>query len=89
MPTLHGFAFKYSNFSHPTTPALARPEHLHATALKPTRKAGRRGGGSIARQNNNYLTPLCQCTSNAIKLPDLSPLCADLFAPRVAYLRAS
>jgi len=46
---LHGFVFKYSNFSHPTTSVLARPEHLHATALKPTHKAGRRGGGSIAR----------------------------------------
>lgn len=51
MPTLHGFAFNSANFSHPTTPALARPERLHATALKPIHKAGRRGGGSIARQS--------------------------------------
>ncbi|AVZ15958.1 hypothetical protein DBP88_22130 [Enterobacter hormaechei] len=31
-------------------PELARIQSGHATALKPTHKAGRRGGESIARQ---------------------------------------
>ncbi|EAO6627167.1 hypothetical protein CSP17_004710 [Salmonella enterica subsp. arizonae] len=31
-------------------PVLARIQSGHATALKPTHKAGRRGGESIARQ---------------------------------------
>jgi hypothetical protein len=55
MHTLHGFAFIPRIFPHPTAPVLARPEPLHAPALKPTYKAGRRGGESIARWNNNYL----------------------------------
>lgn len=50
MPTLHGFACKALNFPHPAAPALARPEPLHAPALKAPREAGRRGGESIARQ---------------------------------------
>lgn len=50
MPTLHGFACKTLNFPHSVAPALARPEPLHAPALKAPREAGRRGGESIARQ---------------------------------------
>lgn len=50
MPTLHGFACKTLNFPHPVAPALARPEPLHAPALKAPQEAGRRGGESIARQ---------------------------------------
>ena len=49
MLTLHGFACKNLNFPHPVAPALARPEPLHAPALKAPREAGRRGGESIAR----------------------------------------
>lgn len=49
MPTLHGFACKTLNFPHPAAPALARPESLHAPALKAPQEAGRRGGESIAR----------------------------------------
>ena len=49
MPTLHGFASKILNFPHPSEPALALPEALNAPALKAPRKAGRRGGESIAR----------------------------------------
>lgn len=49
MPTLHGFACKNLNFPHPAAPALARPESLHAPALKAPHEAGRRGGESIAR----------------------------------------
>ncbi|EBP0190630.1 hypothetical protein IQ89_18695 [Salmonella enterica] len=47
---MHGFACKTLNFPHPAAPALARPESLHAPALKVPREAGRRGGESIARQ---------------------------------------
>lgn len=50
MPTLHGFACKNLNFPHPAAPVLARPEPLHAPALKAPREAGRRGGESIARK---------------------------------------
>ncbi|EDE2635431.1 hypothetical protein GBH28_16995 [Salmonella enterica subsp. enterica] len=46
---MHGFACKNLNFPHPAAPALARPEPLHAPALKAPREAGRRGGESIAR----------------------------------------
>ncbi|HAT2215862.1 TPA: hypothetical protein I8170_001959 [Citrobacter freundii] len=49
MPTLHGFACKNLNFPHPAAPVLARPESLHAPALKAPQEAGRRGGESIAR----------------------------------------
>lgn len=35
---------------HPAAPVLARPEALHAPALKAPPEAGRRGGESIARQ---------------------------------------
>ncbi|WFW15368.1 hypothetical protein NFJ59_06075 [Citrobacter freundii] len=53
---MHGFACKTLNFPHPAAPALARPEPLHAPALKAPQEAGRRGGESIARreQHNNY-----------------------------------
>lgn len=34
MLKLHGFACKTLNFPHPAAPALARPEPLHAPALK-------------------------------------------------------
>ncbi|MDM3865222.1 hypothetical protein L1P07_03970 [Edwardsiella piscicida] len=46
---MHGFACKNLHFPHPAAPALARPESLHAPALKAPREAGRRGGESIAR----------------------------------------
>jgi len=46
---LHGFAFDYPYFSLPSLPVLTRAERPQATALKPTYKAGRRGGDSIAR----------------------------------------
>ncbi|MDM2820795.1 hypothetical protein OGX96_06775 [Citrobacter sp. Cpo100] len=48
---MHGFACKNLNFPHPAAPVLARPEPLHAPALKAPREAGRRGGESIARQS--------------------------------------
>jgi hypothetical protein len=53
MHTLHGFAFIPRIFSPPAAPVLARPEPLHAPALKPPPEAGRRGGESIARQVPN------------------------------------
>jgi hypothetical protein len=46
---LHGFAFDYAYFSRIALPALARVKRSQAHALKPTYKAGRRGGDSIAR----------------------------------------
>nr|WP_259657427.1 hypothetical protein [Citrobacter portucalensis] len=46
---MHGFACKNLNFPHPAAPVLARPEPLHAPALKTPHEAGRRGGESIAR----------------------------------------
>jgi len=46
---LHGFAFDYAYFSRLALPALARAERPQTPALKPTCKAGRRGGDSIAR----------------------------------------
>nr|WP_275257429.1 hypothetical protein [Citrobacter koseri] len=49
MPRLHGFACKIPNFSTDAAPVLARLCAVCATALKPTPKAGRRGGESIAR----------------------------------------
>lgn len=52
MPTLHGFACKNLNFPHPAAPVLARPEPLHAPALKTPHEAGRRGGESIARSQD-------------------------------------
>ncbi|HAU5687626.1 TPA: hypothetical protein JD334_15370 [Citrobacter freundii] len=50
---MHGFACKTLNFSHPATPALVRPEYLHAPALKVPHEAGRRGGESIALKSAN------------------------------------
>lgn len=55
---LHGFAFDYAYFSRlalPALPALARAERPQAPALKPTYKAGRRGGDSIAREDKNVI----------------------------------
>ncbi|MBQ5214062.1 hypothetical protein FD808_26820 [Klebsiella quasipneumoniae] len=46
---VHGFACKSPYFITLTTPVPARPEPVHAPALKPPYKAGRRGGESIAR----------------------------------------
>nr|WP_239006096.1 hypothetical protein [Citrobacter freundii] len=46
---MHGFACKNLNFPHPAAPVLARPEPLHAPALKAPQEACRRGGESIAR----------------------------------------
>nr|WP_099975515.1 hypothetical protein [Citrobacter freundii] len=53
MPTLHGFACKNLNFPSRAAPALARPESLHAPALKVPHEAGRRGGESIALKSAN------------------------------------
>ncbi|XEK91257.1 hypothetical protein NMD04_06720 [Citrobacter meridianamericanus] len=53
MPTLHGFACKTLNFPNSATPVLARPESLHAPALKAPLEAGRRGGESIALKSAN------------------------------------
>ncbi|AYL59652.1 hypothetical protein QDQ61_07470 [Citrobacter freundii] len=52
---MHGFACKTLNFPHPAAPALARPESLHAPALKAPQEAGRRGGESIARKHSSEL----------------------------------
>ena len=46
----HGFAFARLASSGRVMPELAQIQSGHATALKPTHKAGRRGGDSIARQ---------------------------------------
>ncbi|MCX2318934.1 hypothetical protein MCU23_26875 [Klebsiella quasipneumoniae] len=58
---MHGFACKKLNFPHPAAPALARPESLHAPALKAPQEAGRRGGESIARK--------VQCSYNFLNNP--------------------
>nr|WP_320682622.1 hypothetical protein [Citrobacter freundii] len=44
------------NFPHPAAPVLARPEPLHAPALKAPQEAGRRGGESIARRVINVFS---------------------------------
>ncbi|PLL42366.1 hypothetical protein CWN50_08125 [Klebsiella michiganensis] len=50
MQQVHCFAcVRLARFGR-APPALARIQSGHATALKPTHKAGRRGGESIARQ---------------------------------------
>ncbi|HFW3670599.1 TPA: hypothetical protein ACIBJQ_004525 [Salmonella enterica subsp. enterica serovar Java] len=54
---MHGFACKSPYFLSHATPVPARPEPVHAPALKATSLAGRRGGESIAR-NWLYLAPL-------------------------------
>ncbi|ECA0340756.1 hypothetical protein EIK87_22565 [Salmonella enterica subsp. enterica serovar Richmond] len=50
MQQVHGFACVRLSLSGRAPPELARIRRGHATALKPTHKAGRRGGESIARQ---------------------------------------
>ncbi|ECH1025435.1 hypothetical protein FPE67_10595 [Salmonella enterica subsp. enterica] len=42
-------------------PVLARIQSNHATALKPTHKAGRRGGESIARQRWCVILKIIVC----------------------------
>ncbi|WP_186336852.1 hypothetical protein [Citrobacter braakii] len=49
MQQVHGFACVRLARSGRAPPELARIQSGHATALKPTHKAGRRGGESIAR----------------------------------------
>nr|WP_251120579.1 hypothetical protein [Escherichia coli] len=50
MHQVHGFACVSLAPSVRAPSVLARIQSGHATALKPTHKAGRRGGESIARQ---------------------------------------
>ncbi|EFB1942672.1 hypothetical protein FI636_14255 [Escherichia coli] len=50
MQQVHGFACVVVASSGRAPSVLARIQSGHATALKPTHKAGRRGGESIARQ---------------------------------------
>ncbi|EGX2153190.1 hypothetical protein CPL29_04990 [Salmonella enterica] len=50
MQQVHCFACVRVARSCRAPPELARIQSGHATALKPTHKAGRRGGESIARQ---------------------------------------
>ncbi|HHA1475653.1 TPA: hypothetical protein ACOEEV_002049 [Enterobacter roggenkampii] len=50
MHQLHGFACIEVARSDRAPPELARIQSGHATALKATSEAGRRGGESIARQ---------------------------------------
>ncbi|MEF3399161.1 hypothetical protein V4R14_00080 [Listeria monocytogenes] len=49
---MHAFAFAGVARSDRAPPELARIPSVHATALKPPRKAGRRGGESIARSTH-------------------------------------
>ncbi|HFF9361976.1 TPA: hypothetical protein ACQ8TW_002446 [Escherichia coli] len=46
---MHGFACVFLPHFLYTRPRPARPERVSATALKPPRKAGGRGGESTAR----------------------------------------
>ncbi|ECC8804049.1 hypothetical protein DNI07_16840 [Salmonella enterica subsp. enterica] len=48
--TEHLYGVTPVTFTVLRSPELARIRRGHATALKPTHKAGRRGGESIARQ---------------------------------------
>ncbi|EKN5091263.1 hypothetical protein DVP68_15505 [Yersinia enterocolitica] len=50
MPRVHGSACKIPPLKPCAAPVLARFEVMHATALKATCKARRRGGDSIARR---------------------------------------
>ncbi|EAQ4221891.1 hypothetical protein E8L72_20310 [Salmonella enterica] len=50
MQQVHGFACVEVACTGRAPPELVRIQSGHATALKPTHKAGRRGGESIARQ---------------------------------------
>ncbi|ECT6167933.1 hypothetical protein A3075_05015 [Salmonella enterica subsp. enterica serovar Derby] len=51
---MHGFACVFPPHFLQTRPRPARPERVSATALKPPRKAGGRGGESTARNNDDY-----------------------------------
>ncbi|EEV6015824.1 hypothetical protein DQ245_17660 [Escherichia coli] len=51
---MHGFACVFLPHFLQTAPFPARPERVSATALKPPRKAGGRGGESTARNNDDY-----------------------------------
>ncbi|HEX4502974.1 MAG TPA: hypothetical protein VH187_17695 [Scandinavium sp.] len=59
---MHGFACKILIFYRPAAPALARPQPVYATALKPTSKAGRRGGESIARKYKSVILFIIRLT---------------------------
>ncbi|EBW9509303.1 hypothetical protein DQK54_19420 [Salmonella enterica subsp. enterica serovar Javiana] len=63
MQQVHGFACVRLSRSGRALPELARIQIGHATALKPTHKAGRRGGESIARQSG-YITVVKLVTSS-------------------------
>ncbi|EEW3212177.1 hypothetical protein GY539_003911 [Escherichia coli] len=52
MHLVHGFACVSAARSVRAPPELARLRSGHAIALKPTHKAGRRGGESIARSTH-------------------------------------
>jgi hypothetical protein len=52
---VHGFAFTLSVTIYQLVPVLVRAVSLYAIALKPTHKAGRRGGDSIAREGCKYI----------------------------------
>ncbi|ATB11471.1 TPA: hypothetical protein HL349_23225 [Escherichia coli] len=51
---MHGFACVFLPHFLQTAPFPARSERVSATALKPPRKAGGRGGESTARNNDDY-----------------------------------
>ncbi|EEV5718408.1 TPA: hypothetical protein ACG5O4_003406 [Escherichia coli] len=51
---MHGFACVFLPHFLQTAPFPARPERVSETALKPPRKAGGRGGESIARKLGNF-----------------------------------
>ncbi|EFB8843436.1 hypothetical protein E4J59_23845 [Escherichia coli] len=51
---MHGFACVFLPHFLYTAPFPARSERVSATALKPPRKAGGRGGESTARNNDDY-----------------------------------
>ncbi|MDI4414953.1 hypothetical protein E7V35_19575 [Escherichia coli] len=58
---MHGFACVFLPHFLQTAPFPARSERVSATALKPPRKAGGRGGESTAARNEiicNYLLSL-------------------------------
>jgi len=52
---VHGFASTLSVKIYQLVPVLVRAVSLYAVALKPTHKAGRRGGDSIARGGGKHV----------------------------------
>lgn len=58
---MHCFACTSRASSERTLSELARIQTGHATALKPTHKAGRRGGESIARQRWCVILKITVC----------------------------